>query len=596
MKKLICACFVFAVLTFAAGAANVGTIDNGYPGDTEAQAQMLCELGLFRGTDKGFELEKPMTRAEAAAMLVRFLGAEEIALAGNWVHPFTDVPAWADQYVGWLYESGLTKGTSATTYGAAQSISYGQYATFLARAATDEDSYDFLVPSDKNEEAECNEAGFVRGDAVSLSARLLEQRYWKYEDTNGFTVAQKLIDRGVFSTEQFREAAWDVLPRRYERVGSTPYGSDETLSCIIAGVPVVRCPNDRIYAMYNSSYAQLYGETREDGQDYCLYVLDPLTLEPEELLRAPFGSCVNLLGYVPDGTDYLLFRGSDGKDRIYAVRGAELTSVMALNREQAEIAAFCCVQGERGFVFQIDDQTFYRADADGVEQLLLPEGDKLWSVLPGGLLLMENITPERTVISGWTWDGKQAGSFTVDNPYPVPEGMDADTLAVWCDQYSPQMLQSDENFAWGTAGLYCVEDGRLNQITDRPVYDYVYDPSDGSYVIVTHAPDRYINYAEQAVVFRTGDTLMRILPDGTAKPLLPDLPEGSLLLDQVELLTDGRVQFTTLKPTEPRMMGRFTCVLDDNKVTVTDATDDIFFMFGEDAIQTEQVRLDALGL
>ena len=104
--------------------------------------------------------------------------------------------------------------------------------------------------------------------------------------------------------------------------------------------------------------------------------------EPEELLRAPFGSCVNLLGYVPDGTDYLLFRGSDGKDRIYAVRGAELTSVMTLNREQAEIAAFCCVQGERGFVFQIDDQTFYRADADGVEQLLLPEGNKLWSVLP----------------------------------------------------------------------------------------------------------------------------------------------------------------------------------------------------------------------
>ena len=209
---------------------------------------------------------------------------------------------------------------------------------------------------------------------------------------------------------------------------------------------------------------------------------------------------------------------------------------------------------------------------------------------------MENITPERTVISGWTWDGKQAGSFTVDNPYPVPEGMDADTLAVWCDQYSPQMLQNDENFAWGAAGLYCVEDGRLNQITDRPVYDYVYDPSDGSYVIVTHAPDRYINYAEQAVVFRTGDTLMRILSDGTAKPLLPDLPEGSLLLDQVALLTDGRVQFTTLKPTEPRMMGRFTCVLDDNKVTVTDATDDIFFMFGEDAIQTEQARLDALGL
>ena len=100
MKKLVSVCFVCMMLSFAAGSANVGTIDNGYPGDTEAQAQMLCDLGLFRGTEKGFALEKPMTRAEAAAMLSRFLGAEETALAGEWEHPFTDVPQWADQYVG----------------------------------------------------------------------------------------------------------------------------------------------------------------------------------------------------------------------------------------------------------------------------------------------------------------------------------------------------------------------------------------------------------------------------------------------------------------------------------------------------------------
>ena len=76
MKKLAATCFAVLLMTFAAGAANVGTIDNAYPGDTEAQAQMLYDLGLFRGTEKGFELEQPMTRAEAAVMLTRFLGAE----------------------------------------------------------------------------------------------------------------------------------------------------------------------------------------------------------------------------------------------------------------------------------------------------------------------------------------------------------------------------------------------------------------------------------------------------------------------------------------------------------------------------------------
>ena len=116
MKKFVSACLMAGLLTCAAGAAQVGTIDNNYPGDTEAQAQMLYDLGLFKGTDKGFALEKSMTRAEASVMLTRLLGAEKTALAGNWKHPFTDVPQWADKYVGWLYQNGLTKGVSATLY------------------------------------------------------------------------------------------------------------------------------------------------------------------------------------------------------------------------------------------------------------------------------------------------------------------------------------------------------------------------------------------------------------------------------------------------------------------------------------------------
>ena len=99
MKKFVSACLMAGLLTCAAGAAQVGTIDNNYPGDTEAQAQMLYDLGLFKGTDKGFALEKSMTRAEASVMLTRLLGAEKTALAGNWKHPFTDVPQWADKYV-----------------------------------------------------------------------------------------------------------------------------------------------------------------------------------------------------------------------------------------------------------------------------------------------------------------------------------------------------------------------------------------------------------------------------------------------------------------------------------------------------------------
>ena len=46
---------------------------------TEIQQQdaiFLDELGLFQGTEQGYELDRTMTRAEGAVMLVRLLGGE----------------------------------------------------------------------------------------------------------------------------------------------------------------------------------------------------------------------------------------------------------------------------------------------------------------------------------------------------------------------------------------------------------------------------------------------------------------------------------------------------------------------------------------
>ena len=60
-------------------------------------ADALYELGLFLGTGKNadgspnFSLNRVPTRAEAVTMLVRLLGKEEEALAGDWETPFSDV-------------------------------------------------------------------------------------------------------------------------------------------------------------------------------------------------------------------------------------------------------------------------------------------------------------------------------------------------------------------------------------------------------------------------------------------------------------------------------------------------------------------------
>ena len=89
---------------------------------SEAQeaAQTLHDLGLFKGTGTDvsgnpiFDLNRAPTRAEAVTMLVRLLGKEDEALAGDWNTPFTDVADWAKPYVGYAYANGLTAGVSQT--------------------------------------------------------------------------------------------------------------------------------------------------------------------------------------------------------------------------------------------------------------------------------------------------------------------------------------------------------------------------------------------------------------------------------------------------------------------------------------------------
>ncbi|MDD2637132.1 MAG: hypothetical protein PHW82_16705, partial [Bacteroidales bacterium] len=76
-----------------------------YSADTanaETKAAALKQLGLFKGvSDTNFDLNRAPTRTESLVMLIRVLGKEAEALNGSFSHPFTDVPSWADKYVGY---------------------------------------------------------------------------------------------------------------------------------------------------------------------------------------------------------------------------------------------------------------------------------------------------------------------------------------------------------------------------------------------------------------------------------------------------------------------------------------------------------------
>ncbi len=580
MKKFVSACLMAGLLTCAAGAAQVGTIDNNYPGDTEAQAQMLYDLGLFKGTDKGFALEKSMTRAEASVMLTRLLGAEKTALAGKWKHPFTDVPQWADKYVGWLYQNGLTKGVSATLYGSQRNVTCGQYCIFLTRAHLDADSYQGTAFVDNDEVRQTDEEGFIRGDAVSLSARLLSTNYAKNGDESDRSVAEKLIDDGVFTAEQFKNAAWDVLSRDY----SNDYQYDgkwnliaSPFVCQIADVTVAQCPIDGVQPV---SGTDRYAQSDMEQSDFILYRMDSKTMKLTQVLSLPQESSVEYLGRAGE-TDYLLVY--DRKTETYSlcsVHGDTVKTELTLTEAQQQ-AARTVYQSARGCIICTDEATGYKLTETGVEPLGVAAG--ICRLTDNGMTVTQNCTADETVLTAYNWNGQKTDSYTISNAY---QSDDAEVRK----HCAPRIIGSDGALLWGTAGLYREENGRLVQVTDSPVISVKQD-ADGAYYAVSCDKSERLEYYAWAAAYQAGDRIVRIDSDDTVTTLVV---LADTKIDELVSAQNGKVRFKAALPADGHGAGHFAYVLESGRVTVRSATDNIFYEYGTDAMQNEQTRIDKL--
>ena len=174
----------------------------------EDSAQQLFDLGLFRGTDSGFNLESAPDRAQAVTMLVRLLGLEEEAFDGDYTHPFEDVPDWASPYVSIAYELGYTTGVTDTLFDPDALCSAQMYVTFILRALgyTNDDAigdtlYNEAIDFGKKVGVvdDALLAGtFLRGNmtAVSCMALAVPTADGEYD-----TLLHKLVADGAVSTE-----------------------------------------------------------------------------------------------------------------------------------------------------------------------------------------------------------------------------------------------------------------------------------------------------------------------------------------------------------------------------------------------------------
>ena len=188
----------------------------GYELQYEPYADALHHLGLFNGSDKGYELERSPSRQESLIMLIRLLGEEREALAADPVTPFSDLTDWVDgqRYVAYGYRMHYTNGTGSTTFSPTASATLQQYLTFVLRSMGYKDGVDFVWDSTSRDlavrigllsEAELSSIardGFKRDHVVAISFRAL---YCDLQDGSGM-LADRLVNAGVITQRQLEQA------------------------------------------------------------------------------------------------------------------------------------------------------------------------------------------------------------------------------------------------------------------------------------------------------------------------------------------------------------------------------------------------------
>ena len=188
--------------------------------DYTVMADALKALNLFQGSDtaygSGYNLDQAPTRLQALVMFLRVMGEEGAALAYTGTHPFQDV-RWGDSYVAYAVSKGYTDGVSDDRFGADNPANAVMFMEYLLRAMgysqvgvdnweTALERAELLGCITAGEYALLREQPFTRAQVAYLSFYSLETPL-----PTGESLAQRLIDAGVFSAEQL-SAARSLVP------------------------------------------------------------------------------------------------------------------------------------------------------------------------------------------------------------------------------------------------------------------------------------------------------------------------------------------------------------------------------------------------
>ncbi|MDD3271021.1 MAG: S-layer homology domain-containing protein [Syntrophomonadaceae bacterium] len=526
MKKLIGLLMVAMLLMTPSASATIlddtntswttGIHTYGINNDPYDQAEMLKQLGLFGGTEKGVELERNMTRAEAAVMLVRFMGTEGQVRAGIWHHPFKDVPQWANKYIGWLYQNGLTSGMSKTRYGAKQNINLEQYAVFLSRAVCGNDNWQSngIATADEVKLWDKDNRFFTRAAAIGMSTRALTLPCTR--NSNTCTMARYLVDHGVFTPQQLLQAAWGVLLPEYRYLDNEGY-----IYSTIAGVTVGKTDIGGLRNMTGTDSSMPYFfACATQGQNTVLYQIDCKTMKSTAVSSKA----------LPGGSKWSYMYASTINEKDYLFEYAANTLNLVLRDDDRLSTVLPDFKFYRASVhpnlnynyFVVHDallvagsKQYYLSDKTGISAHTYVDGTQVLG-FDGTSIVTQQVTKYNTTISCLcATDGTTLDSYRVKQDMP--------------EDYNSRTVKAHGNRYYGEAGLYVLDSkrGRLEQITARPTLDITTFRMDYRNIILTHDPGQRIHGVKE----NSGEQVIIIEYDGSEHVILSNDPPHGISIE-----------------------------------------------------------------
>lgn len=241
-------CGVLALPVSAATVGNTSDQNTSVTVSSGTAAYVLYNLDLFRGTGDlpggmpKLDLTDTATRAQAAVLIVRILGAENEALTKHYKHSFTDVPGWASDYVGYAVKNGIIDGITPTLFDPDTTIPANQFVTLVMRALgyTNVD-YNNPFPAAASAGLSCsNTDPFTRGNMASVCFSALSCKL----SGKSQTLIQQLVSKGSVSKV---DAFYAGLFGKYQGFGATSAIKGEGLTNNYPGLSAISTKQQAIY-------------------------------------------------------------------------------------------------------------------------------------------------------------------------------------------------------------------------------------------------------------------------------------------------------------------------------------------------------------